>query len=257
MDSWMRSVVGAIVIGSAVSSIVEAQTPQFETAEEIIDYVDRLLRGNSSQGTVVMDIVTENWSRRLEMEMWSLGKAYSLVRVTAPKSEAGTATLKVDTQVWNYLPRADRTIKIPPSLMMGSWMGSHFTNDDLVKESQMVEDYDIEIVFEGARDGEAVWEFVLTPKPEAAVVWGRVEHQVRQRDVMPTWARYYDEDGNLSRTMTFAEFQTMGGRLVPSVMTVTPVDKPTERTMVIYSDIVFDVGLDESFFSLRNLKQIR
>ncbi len=257
MDGWMRSVVGAVVIGSGVSATAESQVPRLETAEEIIDYVDHLLRGNSSQGTIVMDIVTENWSRSLEMEVWSLGKEYSLVRVNAPKSEAGTATLKVDKQVWNYLPRADRTIKIPPSLMMGSWMGSHFTNDDLVKESQLIEDYNIEISFDGERDGEPVWEFTLTPKPEAPVVWGRIEEQVRRRDVMPTWAKYYDEDGNLSRTMAFSEFKTMGGRLVPSVMTITPEDKPSESTTIIYSDIVFDVGLDQDFFSLRNLKQLR
>jgi len=206
---------GIIILAiTALAQPAASQAPSLETAEEIIDYVDRLLRGNSSQGTIVMDIVTENWSRSLEMEVWSLGKEHSLVRVNAPKSEAGTATLKIDKQVWNYLPRADRTIKIPPSLMMGSWMGSHFTNDDLVKESQLIEDYDIAISFEGERDGEPVWEFTMTPKPEAPVVWGRIEQQVRRRDVMPTWAKYYDEDGNLSRTMIFSQFKTMGGRLV-------------------------------------------
>jgi len=250
----LTSAVG-LLVGVVTTGPLGAQTPRFETAEDIIDYVDHLWRGESSRGTVVMDIVTENWSRSLEMESWSLGKDHSLVRVLSPKSEEGTATLKIDKQVWNYLPRADRTIKIPPSLMMGSWMGSHFTNDDLVKESQLIEDYDIEISFDGERDGHTVWEFTLTPKPEAPVVWGRIEQQVRQDDLMPTWARYYDEDGDLSRTMTFSEFETMGGRLVPSVMTVNPVDKPTESTTITYQEIVFDVGLEEDFFSLRNLKQ--
>ena len=248
-------VLGSLMAATAAPALAGAQTPRFESAEEIIDYVDHLLRGESSEGTVVMAIVTENWSRSLEMESWSLGKDYSLVRVRSPKSEEGTATLKIENQVWNYLPRADRTIKIPPSLMMGSWMGSHFTNDDLVKESQLVKDYDIVISFEGERDGQSVWEFTLTPKPEAPVVWGRIEHQVRQDDIMPTWARYYDEDGNLSRTMTFSEFKTMDGRLVPSVMTVIPEDKPTESTTVTYRDLRFNVGIDEGFFSLRNLKQ--
>ncbi len=254
----LRWPVGIVFL--AIPGLVQpaaSQAPSLETAEDIIDYVDHILRGNSSKGTITMDIVTENWSRSLTMEVWSLGKEYSLVRVTAPKSEAGTATLKVGQQVWNYLPRADRTIKIPPSLMMGSWMGSHFTNDDLVKESQLIEDYHIEISFDGERDGEPVWEFTLTPRPEAPVVWGQIVEQVRRRDVMPTWAKYYDEDGVLSRTLIFSEFKTMGGRLVPSVMTITPEDKPTESTMIIYSDIVFDVGLDEDFFSLRNLKQQR
>ena len=148
----------------------------------------------------------------------------------------------------------DRTIKVPPSLMMGSWMGSHFTNDDLVKESRMIDDYDITIGFEGERAGAAVWEFVLTPKPAAPVVWGRVEMQVRQADLMPTWARYYDERGNLVRTMSYSEVRSFGSRRVPTVMTVRPEDKPDERTTVRYRDLEFDVRLSPDFFSLRNLQ---
>ncbi len=133
-------------------------------------------------------------------------------------------------------------------------MGSHFTNDDLVKESRLIEDYDIEIAFEGPRDGVEVWEFVLTPKPEAAVVWGRIEYQVRKDDLMPTWARYYDEDGELARTMDFGEYRTMGGRRVPTLMNMRPEDKPGERTTVRYSEIQFDIDIDQSFFSLRALR---
>ena len=225
-----------------------------ESAAEIIDRVDRILRGESSHGIATMEVVTEQWERRLTMEVWSLGTEYALVRITAPKREAGTATLKAGDDIWNYLPRVDRTIKIPTSLMMGSWMGSHFTNDDLVKESRLIEDYDIEISFEGDRDGVAVWELVLTPKPEAAVVWGHIEYQVRRRDLMPTWARYYDEDGALVRTLTFSEFNEMGGRLVPAAMDMRPEDKPGERTTIRYSELEFDIDIDESFFSLRALR---
>ncbi|KPK05646.1 MAG: hypothetical protein AMS20_06030 [Gemmatimonas sp. SG8_28] len=225
-----------------------------ETAQEIIDHVDRIMRGESSHGTATMEVVTENWERRMSMEVWSLGTEYSLIRITAPKKEQGTATLKAGDEIWNYLPRVDRTIKIPASMMMGAWMGSHFTNDDLVKESRLIEDYDIDISFDGARDGVTVWELTLTPKPEAAVVWGRIEYQVRQDDWMPTWARYYDEDDDLVRTMTFTDFRTLGGRLVPAVMDVRPEDKPGERTTVRYESLEFDVGMGESFFSLRALR---
>jgi Outer membrane lipoprotein-sorting protein len=225
-----------------------------QTAKEIVDRVDRLMRGSSSKGTVEMDIVTQHWSRTLEMNVWSWGTKYSLVRVTAPAKEAGTATLKADQEVWNYLPRVDRTIKVPPSLMMGSWMGSHFTNDDLVKESRMIDDYDITIAFDGERGGVPVWEFNLTPKPEAAVVWGRLVEQVRKADDMPTWVHYYDEDGTLVRTMTFSDYKRMGGRLVPSRMTVVPADKPQESTTLIYEDLAFDIHIDKAFFSLRNLR---
>jgi len=225
-----------------------------ESAAEIIDRVDRILRGESSHGTATMEVVTENWERSMTMEIWSLGTEYSLIRIVAPKSEEGTATLKAGDDIWNYLPRVDRTIKIPASMMMGAWMGSHFTNDDLVKESRLIEDYDIEIAFEGDRDGVQVWEFELTPKPEAPVVWGSIRYQVRKDDLMPLWARYYDEDGTLVRTMTFSEFRVMGGRLVPLVMEVRPENKPNERTGVRYIDVEFDIPINRDFFSLRALR---
>ena len=225
-----------------------------QTAREIIDRVDQLMRGESSHGRMTMDITTEHWSRSLDMEVWSLGAEHSLVRVQSPAREAGTATLRAGQEVWNYLPRVDRTIKVPPSLMMGSWMGSHFTNDDLVKESRMVDDYDFEISFEGVIDGVEVYEFTMIPRPEAPVVWGRVKEQVRKSDLMPTWVRYYDDEGTLERTLTFSDYRTMGGRLVPAVMLIVPADKPDERTSMTYHELEFDIDVEESFFSLRTLR---
>jgi hypothetical protein len=137
---------------------------------------------------------------------------------------------------------------------MGSWMGSHFTNDDLVKESRIVDDYDIRLSYEGPRDGVPVWEFYLTPLPEAAVVWGHIEWQVRKADDMPIWVRYYDEDGALVRTLSFSDYKVMGGRLVPAVMLVVPTDKPTESTKMIYHDLEFGLNLTPDYFSLRNLR---
>jgi hypothetical protein len=235
-------------------SVSLAPAAEGQSAREIIDQVDRLLRGESSYAVVTMEIQTEHWARSLGMEVWSMGTEFALVRVTSPQKEAGTATLKAEQEVWNYLPRVDKTIKVPASLMMGSWMGSHFTNDDLVKESRLVEDYDIDLAFEGQRDGTEVWEFSLVPRPEAAVVWGSILYQVRKSDMMPIWVRYYDEDGTLMRTMTFDAFEVMGGRLVPSVMTVHPEDKPGERTVVRYTALEFDIDVDRAFFSLRNLR---
>jgi len=225
-----------------------------ESAEQIVDRVDRMMRGESSQGTVSMEIVTEHWSRTMEMRIWSLGTEHSLIRITSPRKDAGTATLRAGNDIWNYLPRVDRTIKIPTSLMGAAWMGSHFTNDDLVKESRLIEDYDIVISYEGSRDGVQVWEFTLTPRPEAAVVWGRILYQVRKSDEMPTRVEYYDEREALVRTMTFEDYRQMGGRLVPAVMHVVPEEKPDERTTIRYGDLEFDIGLEESFFSLRNLR---
>ncbi len=224
---------------------------------EIIDRVEQLYRGESSRGTTTMEIVTENWDREITMEVWSLGNDYSLVRIQAPAREAGTATLKADQDIYNYLPKVDRTIKIPASMMGGSWMGSNFTNDDLVQESRLINDYDIELSFDGDRDGVLVWEFALVPKPEAAVVWGRIEYRVRQADYIPLAVSYYDEDGELARSMEFSDFANMGGRLLPRLMMMRSADKPGEYTSMRYEDLQFDVGIDESFFSLRALQNPR
>ena len=224
---------------------------------DIIRRIDSLLRGDSSRAVATMEVVTEHWERRMTMEMWSLGTEYTLVRLRAPAREAGTATLMAGDDIWNYLPKVDRSIKIPSSMMGGSWMGSHFTNGDLVQESQMVDLYDVEVAFEGDRDGLSVWELRLTPKPEAAVVWGHLEFLVRQDDYLPIWAKYYDEDGELSRTMEYSEFSEFGGRIIPKMMNMQPADKPGERTTIRYEEMEFDIDIDPSFFSLRTLQSRR
>ncbi len=250
------AVVAPMMVVSATASGPAPAAPQ-QSPAEIIDQVDRLMRGESSHGMATMEIVTEHWSRAITMEVWSLGTDYSLVRVSAPAKEAGTATLKANRDIWNYLPKVDRTVKIPASMMSGSWMGSHFTNDDLIKDRRLIDDYDIEIAFEGERDGETVWEFTLTPREDAPVVWGHIEYLIRQHDLMPLSARFFDEDGGLSRTMEFTDFKDMGGRLVPALMTMHPADKPGETTSMRYSNLEFDVDIDEDFFSLQTLRRRR
>ena len=231
-----------------------AQAPGVD-AVAIVDRVDRLLRGESSEGELTMAVVTRRWTRTLTMTVWSQGTEHALIKVTAPPKEAGTATLKAGNEIWNYLPKIDRTIRVPTSMMMASWMGSHFTNDDLVKESRLIRDYDIVTEFADPREGAEIWRFGLIPRPAAPVVWGRITLEVRQKDLMPTWAKYYGEDGALKRTVTFSEYRIMGGRLVPTTMTVTPADKPGESTVITYKRLAFDVTLPADTFSLAALKR--
>ena len=252
-----REIVRALVVAMASGALTVTPVVAQPDPVEIMERVDRLLRGDSSRGVATMEVVTENWEREITMEMWSLGTEFSLVRVQAPAREAGTATLMAEDNIWNYLPKVERTIKIPSSMMGGSWMGSHFTNDDLVRESQLIEDYDIEIAVAGDRDGDDVWEFRLTPKPEAAVIWGHLEFRVQQLDYMPLWSRFYNEDGELVRTMEYSEFTEFAGRLVPAVMDMQPHDKPGERTTIRYEELEFDLDIDESFFSLQRLQRRR
>ncbi len=250
--AWLAALLLAAPHTALIAAAQDADRPPPDaTPSEILDYVDRLMRGESSTGDVTMEVLTENWSRSMRMTVSSLGTDYALVRILEPRKDAGTATLKSGNEIWNYLPKVDRTIKIPASLMSASWMGSHFTNDDLVKESRLIEDYDD---FDGARNGVEVWEFVLVPRPEAPVVWGSIRYQVRKDDLMPIWARYYDEDKALMRTLTFGEYRKFGDRLVPAVMRMVPEDDPGEYTEVRYEELEFDVDLSPDYFSLRQLR---
>ena len=259
MPGFFRHVrLGHTVLAAVLALLASVSPAQGQTdPRDIIERIDRLLRGDSSRAVVTMEVVTEHWERQMTMEMWSLGTDYTLVRLLAPAKEAGTATLRANDNIWNYLPKVDRTIKIPSSMMGGAWMGSHFTNDDLVQESQMIDVYDVAVAFDGERDGVRVWELRLTPKPEAAVVWGHLEFLVRQDDYLPRWAKYYDEDGELARTMEYSEYSEFDGRLVPAVMNMQPADKPGERTTIRYEELEFDVDIDPSFFSLRTLQSGR
>jgi len=224
-------------------------------AQKILDKVDDLYRGSSSQGVFTMTIKTQHWERELKLEEWSKGKEKSLIRILSPKKEKGTATLKDGKELWNYLPKVNRVIKLPGSMMGDSWMGSHFTNDDLVKESRMAEDYTFKVTFSGKRGGQEIIEVTCLPNADAAVVWGKVVVAVRASDFIPTDILYYDEKMKLARTLSFDKIKDMDGRTIPTRMKMTPQDKPKEYTMVEYNEIDFDVKLDDKIFSIRNLKK--
>ncbi|RPJ59499.1 MAG: outer membrane lipoprotein-sorting protein [Acidobacteria bacterium] len=251
MRIWRLSIL--LILLGIVTGPLFPQTSQ-QRAKEIIDRVDRMLRGDSSVGRVEMTVATRQWKRTTELRIWSEGTDKVLVRIEAPKKDQGTSTLRVGDNIWNYLPKIDRVIRVPTSMMMASWMGSHFTNDDLVQESRLARDYDITIEFEGARNGVEVYEFLLMPRPQAPVVWGKIVYQIRKSDLMPVWARFYGEDGELKRRATFSDYQTMDGRLVPALMRMTPQDKPGEYTEMKYRELEFDVKISESIFSLKSLR---
>jgi len=240
------------VVGSGLSpAVAEAAEP---TIEELLDATDDVSRGTSSHGKMVMQVKTDRYERSLKMEVWTRGTEDSLVRILEPAREKGVSTLKVGDNMWNYLPKVDRTLKISGAAMSGSWMGSHITNDDLVKQSRMKEDYTSTLVSKPAEDGTGVYRIELVPKPDAPVVWGKVAVEVRA-DRQPLKVEYYDEKGELVRTMKFLEIKEMGGRTFPSVMRVEPADKPEEYTQISYEDMAFDVELDDRIFTLQSLKR--
>lgn len=247
----------ALILALAVllcPAAAPAETPR-EKAKRVLERVDDLWRGGSSRGAFSMEVKTERYTRKLSLEAFSKGKDYSLVIIKAPIKEAGTASLKSGTSIYTYLPKVDKTIRLTSGMMMGSWMGSHFTNDDLVKESRMSDDYEAALTFEGKRDGVDVYEFELIPLPEAAVVWGKIVIVVRVEDLTPIVSTYYNEDMEKARIMAFSDIKTMGGRKIPAVMRVTPMEKPGEYTEVVYDRMEYDVPLDDALFSLASLKR--
>ncbi len=244
-----------ILLGTVWTLAVGAAPARTLTARQVLDRIDDLYRGDSSRGEMTMIITTRHWKRTLTIRFWSLGKTMSLIRILAPLREKGTATLRVGKDLWNYLPKVNRVIKLSSSMMSASWMGSHFTNDDLVRESRMADDYTYRISFQGERAGRRVIELTLIPKPDAAVVWGKVTVLVADGTYMPLVIRYFDEDKKPARTMTFSRVKDLGGRRLPTVLTVVPADNPGESTVVRYDRIQFNVGLRPDFFSLRNLQR--
>ena len=223
--------------------------------EIILNNVDDVYRSNASHGILTLSVKTSNWQRSLTLEQWSKGNDMHLLKVLKPKKEKDLATLRVDSNVWNYMPKVKRVVKIPSSMMSSSWMGSHFTNDDLVKQSRMVIDYDFSITYEGLRDGVDIVEISCIPKKNAAVVWGKVEVIVYRNDFIPLNIVYYDEDLKLSRTLKFSNIQVLGGKKIPLQMKMVPADEPEESTAILWEKIEFDIVIKDDFFSLRKLQE--
>ncbi|MBN1294807.1 MAG: outer membrane lipoprotein-sorting protein [Candidatus Latescibacteria bacterium] len=247
----LLAITGCMLICFTSVGIAVAQKAEDIDPQALIRQVETQYQGKTSYATMHMKIVTDAWSRELVMESWSEGRDKFLARILSPKKEEGTASLKIEDDMWNYLPKIDRLMKIPSSLMGDSWMGSHLTNDDLVKENKIDELY----TFAVGKVEDSVATIICTPKSDAAIVWDKVEYQVDLTKIIPVNVYYYDEDGDLVRTMIFDKVENIDGRWIPLRMGVQPVDKPNEMTELVYENLKFDIKLPDDFFSLRSLRR--
>lgn len=229
-----------------------AQEP---SAVQIVDRAEATLWGKTLQSRLTMTVVTPRWTRTLELDAWIERPRRSFIRIVAPAKEAGIGSLRIGAEMWNYLPAAERTIKIPPSMMLQPWMGSDFTNDDLVKESSLVNDYTHRLVGTDSIAGAPVWVIESTPKPDAAVVWGKIVIRVRRGDFLPAREEFYDERGTLVRVMTFSDVKPLGGRTVPTRWEMRPVAKPGNVTTVVMQRATYDAPIAAEIFTQRNLEK--
>lgn len=236
-----------------MASPVQAQEAD---AYEIVERIDKLYRSDTSRSTVEMSIETENWSRTLSMDMWTEGLSKTFIHITGPRKDAGIATLRIETEMWNFFPKINKVMKVPPSMMMSSWMGSDFTNDDIVKESSMTRDYTIRLITPENAVPENYY-IELVPKENIPIVWAKIVLVVNREDYTPVEQLYFDEKGRAMRVMEFSEVKTFSGRSIPSVLEMKTLSKKGKKTVIRYKDIQFDIQLEPDVFTLRNLQKKR
>ncbi|MEJ2202695.1 MAG: outer membrane lipoprotein-sorting protein [Gemmatimonadota bacterium] len=222
--------------------------------ERVMDHIDDLYRSQSSYARMRMTVTRKRGDRTLELEAWSQGDDDALFVIRSPSREAGTATLRTEDGLWNYAPRADRLIRIPTGLLSESWMGSHFTNDDLVRETSYLDDYEATLS-SVEWDGTPCLQATLTPRPEAPVVYSRLVFLISPGDWVPLRAEYYDDE-EVIRTMVFEDVETIAGKQIPMTMVLQPTDEPDERTVVEYLELELDIPVDATLFTRQGLRRV-
>lgn len=230
---------------------------QTKDAKDIIRKADEKMRGKSSKSVMTIKTIRPTWTREMKMKSWSLGNDYSMSYMVSPAKDKGTVFLKRKTELWNWVPSIERTVKMPPSMLMQSWMGTDLTNDDLMRESSNVDDYDQKLLGEEVVEGRKCWKIELLPHDDVPVVWGKVIAWVDQKDYLYMKNEFYDEDGYLVNTMLAKNVQVMGGRIMATHLEVIPEEDEGHKTVMIYNSIEFDVDIKESFFTVQNMKRIK
>lgn len=221
--------------------------------KKILDGVDRLYRSEHSFGTLEMRIETPDWKRTLDINIWASGLDKTFIRILSPQKDKGVATLRIKNDMWNFFPKIDKTMKVPPSMMMGSWMGSDFTNDDLVKESTFIKDYDSALTEPKAVD-DVNYYIELKPKEKTATVWDKIILIVNKQTSIPVRQEYYDDKGVKIREIVFKDIKKFGNRNIPAVMELTPFNKSGHKTTIEYKELNFD-SVNEAVFSQINLQK--
>ncbi len=234
---------------------LSATSPAQDAAEIVKQSIDNW-RGKSSYGEMTMIIHRPSWERRMSMRAWTSGPKKTLVRVTAPKKDAGNGTLMVDSNMWSYAPKVNRVIKVPSSMMGQSWMGSDFSNKDVSRADDIVDQYDHTLLAQEEHDGHIVFVIESIPHEEAAVVWGKEVLRIRDDDVLLS-QDFYDQEGVLVKSLRSTEIGEMGGRTIATRQRMTKVDTQDEWTEFVVDSVEFDVEISENVFTRSNLQNPR
>lgn len=230
----------------SLSSIVGASPDP----EQIIKEMENLYRGDRSKAEITMIVETPQYKRQMQMTSSSIGEEQSFIRILTPKKDRGISTLKLDREMWNYFPKINKVIKVPPSMMMGAWMGSDFTNDDLVKQTDLTDEYQLSL-----ESTDTEYTITLVPKELTVTVWGKIDYVINRALMIPKTQRFYDDRGELIRTLVFSEPKQYGDYTLPSRLEMLPHNKPGHKTVIVYD--TFDLNAEDvsdDQFTLRNLR---
>jgi outer membrane lipoprotein-sorting protein len=244
---WLWIGIGGLLL------VALPMTSVADEMEDIIRKVEDNLNGKTANMKITMVVKTKRAERTMKMQSWSVGKDKSFIKILYPGKDKGITFLKLDNSMWQYVPRIEKTIKIPASMMLQSWMGSDFSNDDLVRESSISEDYTVRLSGE-TDDG---YTAELLPREEAAVVWGKIVMEISKQYYLPTKVRYFDEEDTLIRELSYTEVRPFGDRFYPTEWIMDPKEPEKEghQTLIRISDAVFDGQIGDSYFTKRALKR--
>lgn len=226
-------------------------------ATEIIREAYNLNQGATSQSTICITIVRPTWQRSLTVKTWAKGTRFSLVVITEPAKEKGQSFLKRDNEIWNWVPNIQKIIKLPPSMMSEGWMGSDYSNDDLLKESSILTDYEHSLLGIETYNGTECYKIKLLPISGNAIVWGYIVKWISKNNFYQLRSEYFDEDNALVKTETASEIKNFDNRMLPSRFEIIPANKNKQKTIVELKQAIFNQAIDDSFFSQQNMKRIR
>ena len=247
-----------VLIFSLLASSAMLAPGQDLSPKEIIRKADEKFNGEQTSTSIMsMTIVRPTWERTIEFKNWTSGREYALTLITAPARDKGQSFLKRQNEMWNWNPTISRLIKLPPSMMSQGWMGSDYTNDDILKESSVVNDYEHQIVAEEEYEGRLCYKIKMVAKEDAAVIWGHQVRWIDKKDFIFMKSELYDEDGYLVRTELGSEIKTMDGRLIPTRIELIPAEEEDQKTIIEMKQVKFNEPIKDSFFSQQNMKRVR
>lgn len=244
-------------ISTVLVTFVFFQTLFGQDAKQIVSKADEKFRGKSNYSEMTLEVIRPKWTRSYSMKSWSLGNDYSMVVITAPASDKGQAFLKRMKDLWSWNPAVNRMIKMPPSMMSQGWMGSDISNDDLMRQSSLVNDYSHKIVGNETVSSQECYKIELIPNENANVIWGKINMWISKSDFLVMKSEYYDDEMELVHTELASDIKTMDSRTIPTKIEIIPASDDSQKTILYFKVIDFDVTINESFFSQQNMKSVR